>query len=124
MATTGRLKGGTPNAPPGYLLAHHRCCRMLEHLNTKSAEDLIEAGREFYRRGWVLGTSGNFSMLTSREPTRICVTASGGDKGKLDDMNFLELDDHGKIVSGFGRPSAETVLHQTIYRCRPQAGSV
>ncbi len=40
-------------------------------------KDLAEAGREFYRRGWALGTSGNFSMLLARKPLRICVTASG-----------------------------------------------
>ena len=42
---------------------------------------LIAAAAEFYRRGWVLGTSGNFSSLVSREPFRICVTASGNAKG-------------------------------------------
>jgi hypothetical protein len=53
--------------------------------------ELAEAGQEFYRSGWVLGTSGNFSMLLARKPLRICVTASGLDKGKLDETNFLEL---------------------------------
>ncbi len=69
-------------------------------------EELTEAGREFYRRGWTLGTSGNFSMLLARKPLRICVTASGIEKGNLDETNFLELDDDAEILQGFGKPSS------------------
>jgi methylthioribulose-1-phosphate dehydratase len=86
--------------------------------------ELAEAGQEFYRRGWVLGTSGNFSMLLARKPLRICVTASGLDKGKLDETNFLELDDDAEILQGFGKPSAETLVHLTIYRFLPKARSI
>jgi len=86
--------------------------------------ELADAGREFYRRGWVLGTSGNFSMLLARKPLRICVTASGIEKGNLDETNFLELDDDAEILQGFGKPSAETLLHLTIYRFMPKARSI
>ena len=90
----------------------------------KPAELLAEAGQEFYRRGWVLGTSGKFSTLLARKPLRICVTASGMEKGKLDETNFLELDDNAEILQGFGKPSAETLLHLTIYRFIPKARSI
>jgi len=86
--------------------------------------ELAEAGQEFYRRGWVLGTSGNFSMLLARKPLRVCVTASGIEKGKLDETNFLELDDDAEILQGFGKPSAETLIHLTIYRFLPKARSI
>lgn len=86
--------------------------------------ELAEAGQEFYRRGWVLGTSGNFSLLLARKPLRICVTASGIEKGKLDETNFLELDDDAEILQGFGKPSAETLIHLTIYRFLPKARSI
>ena len=89
-----------------------------------STLELAEAGHEFYRRGWVLGTSGNFSMLLARKPLRICVTASGIEKGNLDETNFLELDDDAEILQGFGKPSAETLLHLTIYRFMPKARSI
>ena len=79
-------------------------------------KELTEAGREFYRRGWTLGTSGNFSILLARKPLRICITASGNEKGDLDETNFLELDDDAEILQGFGKPSAETLLHLSIYR--------
>jgi methylthioribulose-1-phosphate dehydratase len=90
----------------------------------KPNEELAEAGREFYRRGWVMGTSGNFSTLLARKPLRISVTASGMEKGKLDETNFLELDDDAEILEGFGKPSAETLVHLTIYRFLPKARSI
>ena len=87
-------------------------------------EELAASGREFYRRGWVLGTSGNFSGLLARKPLRVCITASGIEKGKLDETNFLELDDNAEILQGFGKPSAETLIHLTIYRFLPKARSI
>ena len=91
---------------------------------SKSELELADAGREFYRRGWVLGTSGNFSAVASREPLRISVTASGLEKGNLNDASFLVLDESGEIRQGSGKPSAETSIHVTIYRERPNAGSI
>jgi len=91
---------------------------------SKSSDDLAEAGTEFYRRAWVLGTSGNFSKMLSRDPMRISITASGLEKGRLDDTSFLELDGEGTILGGFGKPSAETSIHLTIYRAIPSVGSV
>lgn len=87
-------------------------------------EELADAGREFYRRGWVLGTSGNFSILLARKPMRLAITASGNEKGTLDETKFLELDDDAEILQGFGTPSAETLLHLTIYRLLPKARSI
>jgi len=99
--------------------------QMSEKTTTASpSEELAEAGHEFYRRGWVLGTSGNFSALLARKPLRVCVTASGLEKGKLDETNFLELDDDAEILQGFGKPSAETLIHLTIYRFLPKARSI
>lgn len=88
------------------------------------SEQLSLAGYEFYRRGWVLGTSGNFSGKISDKPLRISITASGNDKGSLDETHFLEIDDNSDVLQGFGRPSAETLLHLTIYRMRKKAGAI
>jgi methylthioribulose-1-phosphate dehydratase len=97
---------------------------MSQKAAAKPNEELAEIGREFYRRGWVLGTSGNFSMMLARNPQRIVVTASGLEKGNLDDTDFLELDDDAEILQGFGNPSAETLIHLTIYRYLPKARSI
>ena len=81
-------------------------------------EILVEIGRDFYGRGWVLGTSGNFSAVTSREPLRLAITASGVDKGKLAAAQILEIDQEGKVIAGQGKPSDETKLHLTVVRTR------
>ncbi len=90
----------------------------------RPAAELANAGREFYRRGWVIGTSGNFSALLARSPLRFCITASGNEKGDLEETNFLEIDENAEIFQGFGKPSAETMIHLTIYRHLPKARSI
>ena len=87
------------------------------------AEELAEIGRSFYSRGWVLGTSGNFSAVVSREPLRLAITLTGLDKGKLAPAQFLEMDEDAKIIRGKGRPSAEALLHLAIVHGR-EAGAV
>ncbi len=82
------------------------------------AELLAECGRNFYQRGWVLGTSGNFSAVAESEPLRLLITASGNDKGQLTSNQFVLLDDSGRVVAGNGKPSDETSLHLTLVRLR------
>jgi methylthioribulose-1-phosphate dehydratase len=89
------------------------------------AKDLAASGKEFYRRGWVLGTSGNFSALIEREPLRVCITASGNDKGALAaETHFLEIDERAAVLRGNGKPSAETLLHLATYKLKPEAGAI
>src|SRR5215467_11395312 len=82
----------------------------------KASESLAEIGRGFYARGWVLGTSGNFSAVISREPLRLAITSTGLDKGGLTPAQFLEIDNTANVVRGDGRPSAEALLHLAIVR--------
>jgi len=90
----------------------------------ESSEKLSAIGFDFYRRGWVLGTSGNFSSMVSREPFQICITASGNEKGTLVESHFLTVDANGRVTSGEGKPSAETLLHLAIYRLRENAAAI
>jgi methylthioribulose-1-phosphate dehydratase len=87
------------------------------------AAQLAEIGRQCYARGWVLGTSGNFSAVVNRDPLRLAITTSGVDKGILSAGEIVEIDEHGKVVAGSGRPSAEASLHLAIARARG-AGAV
>jgi methylthioribulose-1-phosphate dehydratase len=82
----------------------------------RAAERLAEIGKGFYARGWVLGTSGNFSAVVSREPLRLAITATGLDKGNLTPAQFLEIDETTNVVRGNGGPSAEALLHLAIVR--------
>ena len=69
------------------------------------ARQLAEVGRRFDARGWVLGTSGNFSVVSGRDPLRLAITASGLFKGQLTADQILEIDDRGTVLDGpAGKP--------------------
>jgi methylthioribulose-1-phosphate dehydratase len=88
------------------------------------AGQLIEIGRRFDTRNWVLGTSGNFSVVTSRDPLRLLMTRSGLAKGGLSAADFVEVDAAGAAFQpGSGRPSAEALLHVEIASAR-SAGAI
>jgi methylthioribulose-1-phosphate dehydratase len=89
----------------------------------QAAATLCEIGREFYRRGWVFGTSGNFSARLSGSPLRLAITSSGLDKGSLTPSDILEIDANATVLRGNGRPSAETGLHLVVVK-ELGAGSV
>jgi methylthioribulose-1-phosphate dehydratase len=78
--------------------------------------ELAATGKKFYDRGWVLGTSGNFSAVLSRDAMRLAITSSGLDKGALDASSFIEMDESAHVVRGSGKPSAEALLHVAIVR--------
>lgn len=86
------------------------------------AERLVAIGRGFDARGWVLGTSGNFSAVVSRDPLRLAITPSGAFKGDLAADRILEIDgDVNVIDESGGRASAEARLHIEIVRQRGAA---
>jgi methylthioribulose-1-phosphate dehydratase len=98
-------------------------------LSAPPAGDSIDAlravGREFHGRGWSLGTSSNYSVVASREPLELIVTASGKDKSALTRDDFVRVDAAGRVVDGSDRrSSAETLLHCTIAELVPSVGAV
>jgi len=86
-----------------------------------TSESLCATARWCYTQGWVPATSGNFSV---RHSGRILITASGLDKGQLTPAGLLEIDLEGRVLSGEGKPSAETGLHLVLYKARPAAGAI
>ena len=90
----------------------------------ENSRRLAEIGRRFDARGWVLGTSGNFSVVVSRDPLRLAITPSGISKGDLTADSMVEIDQAGRLTTpGPERPSAEALLHVEIVRAR-NAGAV
>jgi len=88
------------------------------------ARTFREIGRDFYTRGWVLGTSGNFSAVLSRTPLKLAITASSVSKGAITPADVLVINADGvPIGRRGGRPSAETFLHVAVARARG-AGAV
>jgi methylthioribulose-1-phosphate dehydratase len=82
-----------------------------------AAGQLADIGRRFDARNWVLGTSGNFSVVVGRDPLRLAITRSGAPKGNLDKDGILEIDADGTVLRpGPGKPSAEALLHVEIAR--------
>jgi methylthioribulose-1-phosphate dehydratase len=85
-----------------------------------AAARLIKVGQRFDARGWVIGTSGNFSLVIDDEPLRLAITRSGTHKGELTSTDIMELDGGGMSVgTTAGIPSAETRLHLEIIAARP-----
>lgn len=97
-----------------------------ESLHDAGAALAAEAAR-FASFGWMRGTSGNLSVVLSREPLQLAVTASGRDKGSLTPADIVVVDSAGQVVpdtagmrSGLAggtspvMPSAEAALHARV----------
>lgn len=82
---------------------------------------LAAAGADLYQRGWVPATSGNFSLRLDDDSALL--TASGKHKGQLAPTDFIAVDLDGLPLSD-GKPSAETLLHTSLYRRFPNLGAV
>jgi methylthioribulose-1-phosphate dehydratase len=89
-----------------------------------AADELCRVGKRFDERGWVMGTSGNFSAVLDRDPLRLAITPSGSFKGELEPGEILEMDERAATIPAGGPPpSAEALLHLEIVRARG-AGAV
>lgn len=88
---------------------------------SEKVEEIINAGKFLHERGWVPATSGNISAKVSEE--LIAITSSGKHKGELKPEDILLIDKEGNPING-GKPSAETLLHTTIYKLFPEVGAV
>jgi methylthioribulose-1-phosphate dehydratase len=88
------------------------------------ASALAEVGRRFDARNWVLGTSGNFSVVIDRDPLRLTMTRSGIAKGVLTAGSLVDVIADGAAVRpADGNASAEALLHVEVTRAR-RAGAV
>ena len=86
-----------------------------------AAQQLINTGRFIDSKGWVPATSGNFSV---RLPDgNIAITVSGKHKGQLELEDIMLIDASANSLDG-KKPSAETVLHTSLYRRFPDIHSI
>ncbi|MDX1948137.1 MAG: methylthioribulose 1-phosphate dehydratase [Pirellulaceae bacterium] len=85
---------------------------------------LRDVGAMFWQRGWSVGTSSNYSVVVSRDPLELLVTASGKDKGRLGRGDFVRINAAGKpTAEGQPKSSAETLLH-VVAAQQPDVGAV
>ncbi|WP_025948392.1 methylthioribulose 1-phosphate dehydratase [Geobacillus thermocatenulatus] len=90
----------------------------------KKWNELAEVKAELAARDWFFATSGNLSIKVTDDPLTFLVTASGKDKRKQTDEDFLLVDAAGRPAEKTHlKPSAETLLHVEIYN-RTNAGCV
>jgi methylthioribulose-1-phosphate dehydratase len=85
------------------------------------ADELIAAGRFIDSKGWVPATSGNFSARLS--DGNIAITVSGRHKGHLKPDDIMLIDSQGHSLDG-QKPSAETLLHTSLYQRYPHIQAV
>lgn len=96
----------------------------LDQLTPQAA--LVEIGRDFHARGWMAGTAGNLSIRVHENGVdSFWITASGLPKGRMEETDFLRIGvDEGMILEqlqAYAKPSAESSIHQAIYRLFPEA---
>lgn len=78
--------------------------------------ELADIKDELAERDWFFGTSGNLAIKVDQNPTTFFVSASGKDKRKRTNEDFLLVDQYGKPAEDTHlKPSAETLLHVKIY---------
>jgi len=86
-----------------------------------AAQHIIAAGRFIDSKGWVPATSGNFS---ARLPDgTIAITVSGKHKGQLQLDDIMLIDADANALDG-KKPSAETVLHTSLYKRFPDVQAI
>lgn len=81
---------------------------------TVSQAAFVSLVHKITHRGWSPATGGNFGTVVDSNPLKIAITPSGIDKSTLTEDQLIVVDERAQLVSGNGKPSAETLLHVTI----------
>lgn len=94
---------------------------MVDHI-TLQKEQLAETIRVWHRKGWSPATSTNYSFRDADNPEVLYVSRSGIDKSQFSAADFMEVSTEGRALAGFEhlKPSAETLIHCTLYRLFPE----
>src|SRR5829696_9731114 len=88
----------------------------------KLKEQMCDIGRRIWIKGFCAGNEGNHSYRLAED--RVLCTPSLISKGNLkpDDMCIVDME--GKQVSGTRKRTSEILLHQAIYKNRPDVKAV
>ncbi|HKY63700.1 MAG TPA: methylthioribulose 1-phosphate dehydratase [bacterium] len=88
----------------------------------QAAQAMIEAGKFLFASGWSSATSSNYS--TRLDDELIAITVSGKHKGRLTSDDIMLVDLAGRPVATDKKPSAETMLHTSLYARDRSIGAV
>ncbi len=86
---------------------------MMTFTREQLTEQIIQAGRFLYARGWSPATSSNYSARLSTN--QVLLTVSGKHKGQLDKEDILATDLQAHSLEPNKKPSAEALLHTQLY---------
>lgn len=84
-------------------------------------KDLIQAAKEIYELGLVIGQVGNIS---TRDGNEILITAHGASLRHLKDEDIVTIDLSCEVVSGNKEPAAEKWMHAEIYKNRDDVKAI
>ena len=84
--------------------------------------NIIEAGKRAYARGYVAANDGNMSVRIDAK--RILITPTGVSKGFMKASGLVLVNMSGRIMSGKKKPSSELFMHLQIYKERTDVNSV
>jgi len=84
--------------------------------------DIVEAGKRMYTRGYVASNDGNISARL--DENRVLITPTGVSKGFMKPEDLIIVDFDGKVISGSKKPSSEVMMHLQVYKDRPDVNSV
>ena len=79
-------------------------------------EEIFEAGRRLYQKGFVASNDGNISARL--DDGRIMITATGICKGDLSNDDLLIVDMKGAVLQGNKKPTSEMKMHLAVYEMR------
>jgi len=85
-------------------------------------EEIISVAHTIHTRGWVANHDGNITVR--RGPNRFLATPTAVSKAAVDHGNLIEVDGHGKRLSGTAKPFSELSLHFPVYERRDDVNAV
>ncbi len=88
----------------------------------QAKQDIIEAGRRIWIRGFVAANDGNISARIADD--EILCTPTGVSKGFLDPAMIATVDMEGRQRRGEWKVSSEILMHLMVYRKRPDVNAV
>ncbi len=91
-------------------------------IDKKIAQEIIEAGKKLHQAGLAPATAGNYSMRLS--DAAVAITVSGKHKGELTEDDIIQVDYQGHAIDTDKKPSAETLLHTSLYQLYPDVNAV
>lgn len=88
----------------------------------KLKEEIAETIRHYNSKGWSPATSTNYSFKKDLDTDCIYVSRSGVDKSQFYSSDFITVNHKGEPIgdSVGQKPSAETLIHCTIYEIFPE----